>query len=209
MKINIKEQSGYKSVSKKPGFVLSKTSLDAQVRSYLQRFEEDAVALNEIFSASRFKDQYLFESISYLFEQQEEKEEEEDVLGDIFGGEDPIIGDETEQPGSEQPSDDQLAGEVQSSTGNGANDMGGELPIETPDINPKIDIEGFGQNVLSLIETAQHKLDFENAIINLAISHLKDQYDIKMAKKLMNFFEDMGYTFVVQDDREQGPQEKE
>lgn len=192
----LKEQAGYKSVNEKPGFVLSKTSLDAQVKSYLQRFEEEAVALLENFYGAKFKDQALFESVSRLFEQ-----EEEDIFGDLLGDEEGVAADETEQPGSEKPSDQEMGGEVAASMDSGgANDMGGELPVELPDVNPKIDIEGYGQNVLSLIETAQHKLDFENAIMNLAIKHLRDQYDAQVAKRLIKFFEGRGYSFVVEDD---------
>lgn len=208
----IKEQAGYKSVDNKPGFVLSKTSLDAQVKSYLQRFEEEAVALTENFYGARFKDQALFESVSALFEQ----EEEDDILGDLFGDEEGVEADETEQPGSEQPSDQQMGAEVEASAEpepegdmGGSNDMGGELPVEVPDVNPKIDVQGFGQNVLSLIETAQHKLDFENAIMNLAIRHLKEQYGVDMSKKLVNFFEGMGYNFVIQDDNDIPSENKE
>lgn len=194
----LKEQAGYKSVNEKPGFVLSKTSLDAQVKSYLQRFEEEAVALMENFYGARFKDQALFESVSLLFEQ------EDDIFDELLGDDEGVQADETEQPGSEQPSEDQMGAEVASDMGmgddGGANDMGGELPIEVPDVTPKIDIEGYGQNVLSLIETAQHKLDFENAIMNLAIKHLRDQYDTQVAQKLIKFFEGRGYNFVVEDD---------
>lgn len=201
MSKKIAEQAGYKSVDKKPGFVLSKTSLDAQVKSYLQRFEEEAVALTENFFGARFKDQLLFESVSALFEQTED-----DLFDELLGDEDGVAADETEQPGSEQPSDEQIGAEVEASADPTANDMGGELPVEVPDVTPRIDIEGFAQNVLSLIDTAQHKLDFENAIMNIAISHLKDQYGSDVAKKLVNFFEGMGYNFVVQDDQEPQPE---
>lgn len=198
----ITEQAGYKSADEKPGFVLSKTSLDAQVKSYLQRFEEEAVALTENFFGAQFRDQGLFESVSPLFEQG-------DLLDDILGDEDGVGADETDQPAAEQPSEDAMAADVEITPRDkegGANDMGGELPVDVPDVTPRIDIEGFGQNVMSLIETAQHKLDFENAIMNLSIKHLKDQYGQDVAQKLLNFFEGMGYNFVVQDDQVIDPQ---
>ncbi len=190
----IREQAGYKSVEEKPGFILSKTSLDAQVKSYLQRFEEESVALTENFFGAQFRDQGLFESVSPLFEQG-------DLFDDILGDDGADAG-ETDQSAAEQPADDAMAAGVEIESGDdGANDMGGELPVDVPDVTPRIDIEGFGQNVMSLIETAQHKLDFENAIMNLSIKHLKDQYGQEMAQKLLNFFEGMGYNFVVQDDQ--------
>lgn len=185
-KKNIKEASaGYKSEEpKSPGFILSKTSLDAQVKSFLQRYEEEASILAENFHKAKFKDQSLFESLSYLFEQEDpQKEQEEESSDDIL---DSIVSDTEE-------------------TGDGAeevsNDIGSEMSLanNTPDVNVKIDIEGFGQNVLGLVQSAPNKLDFENAIINMAIKYLKEQHDPETAKKLVDFLEESGYSFVVQD----------
>jgi hypothetical protein len=193
----LKEQSaGYESKEKKPGDVLSKTSLDAQVRSFLQRFEEQAVSLLEVFHRASFNDQELFESVKYLFEQ-EDAPGADDELGDLFADID--TGPETEQPAEGE----EAAKTEKEMTDSGLGDSS-DINIEPPDVNPKIDIEKYGQNVISLIETAKNKFDFENPIINMAIEHIKEQYGLETAKKLMTAFENMGYSFAVIDDEEEG-----
>lgn len=192
----IKEQSaGYKSEDSKPGDVLSKTSLDAQVRSFLQRFEEQAVSLLEVFHKASFKDKDLFESVSYLFEQEDDPDAG-DELGDLFADID--TGPETEQPAE---------GEQAAKTETEMEDAGlgseSEINIQPPDVKPKIDIEKYGQNVISLIETAKNKFDFENPIINMSLEHIKEQYGLETAKKLMSVFENMGYSFAVMDGEEE------
>lgn len=67
-----------------PGMALSKTSLDAQVTAYLQRYEEDSVGLVESMVHSMFSRTALSEGFKALFEQEEKPAQDTEDAGDDF-----------------------------------------------------------------------------------------------------------------------------
>lgn len=178
MKIKILKEE-YKSVQKKPGFKLSKTSLDAQVRAYIQKINEESVSLIE----GNFKTKEMYEFSKFLFEQEEKSSDLDSLLSDL----------ESEKK-STKPGD--VAASVEK-TEPQADDSDQTPESDLPDVNPKLDIDNFGTQVVALIENAKNKLDFENPIINIALQYIKDNYSQEQTNQLIKYFENMGYEFVI------------
>lgn len=177
MKIKILKEE-YKSVQKKPGFKLSKTSLDAQVRAYIQKINEESVSLIE----GNFRTKEMYEFSKFLFEQEEKPSDLDSLLSDLESGKDTkpsdvaASADETEAP---------------------ADDSEQAPESDLPDVNPKLDIDNFGTQVVALIENARNKLDFQNPIISIALQYIKDNYSQEQTNQLIKYFENMGYEFVI------------
>jgi len=182
-----------------PGMLLSKTSLDAQVKAYLQRFEEEAVTISEGFAAALWAEHSLTEAFRMLLEQEDDLglggDEEGDPGADVAtdGGEDPA---DTEEPSGDEL--DSLVGDIEK----------GDKALEVLPVSPSIDLTKFAENVKGLVDSAEYKLDWTNPIINMAVQYVKKQYDDKTAEKLINQFSDLGYQIEIADEDELNPEKQ-
>jgi hypothetical protein len=153
------------------GITLSTTSLDAQVKAYLQSFEENAVNITESFLHRLDIEHMIREGFKLLFEQEEE---EFDLDMDVES-----------ETGSEI---DSIVSDVESDVE--------KLTVGT--VDPQIDIQSFAQNVQSLLGSVQSKLDFDNPIMNMAVKYIREQYDENMANELIDTLREMGYKIKVE-----------
>ncbi len=157
-----------------PGFILSKTSIDAQVNAWLQRFEEESAGLSEAFVNKVWAKHALHEGFGFLFEQDKDPSEDLADLDAAFGAD-----------------MDASVDDIVSDIGSGAD------VLDVVSMPPTLDVENFASRVQSLIETIQHKLEFKNPVVNMAVMYLQDQYDQDMADRFVEKIQEMGYKVKV------------
>lgn len=151
-----------------PGMALSKTSLDAQVTAYLQRYEEDSVGLVESMVHSMFSRAALSEGFSALFEQDEKAkgDADADTSGEEF---------------------DKIVSDIES-----GDEALGVLPVK-----PEMNLETFATKVHGLINSIENKLEFRNPVINMAVSYVQEQYGDEISNQLIEKFKELGYKIKV------------
>lgn len=151
-----------------PGMALSKTSLDAQVTAYLQRYEEDSVGLVESMVHSMFSRAALSEGFKALFEQEEKPkaDADADAAGEDF---------------------DKIVSDIES-----GDEALGVLPVK-----PEMNLETFATKVHGLITSIENKLEFRNPVVNMAVSYVQEQYGDEISNQLIEKFKEMGYKIKV------------
>ena len=88
----------------------------------------------------------------------------------------------------------------------------GDTALEVLPTDPQIDLNSFATNVGTLIEMAEHKLDFKNPIANIAVAYLSEHYDTKLAKKFVGKLAELGFTVKISEEstgEEEEPEEKQ
>ena len=173
---------------------LSKTSLDDQVDSFLLNYErmslreesdEDTDAVNEALNTN---------SLSVLFEAEEDDELEEEPPEDLASDEEEAP-ESDEEDSVDSDEDEMVDGE----------DVDVDEPAEEP--VPLIDIDQFVQRVARLATRPEHLLDLQSAIVNRALKFLGDNYTdthVEKAQDILsnNFDFDFNTRF---DDSEETP----